>query len=64
MTTENTKSARGFSVTWVLEIWNRKVWRRKNPHGISIEVVDVRAVGDTNPEVMNEYGEVKYIPKL
>ena len=44
MTTKNRKRARFHLVTRAREIRNRKGWRRKKPHGISIKVVYVRAV--------------------
>ena len=48
-----------------LDIRNRKGCRRKQPHGMSIEVLDVRAVvcGGTDWKVMGEYGKVKYSTK-
>ena len=44
MTMKNQKRARGTLVTQAQEIRNRKGCRRKQPHGISIKVVEVMAV--------------------
>ena len=42
--TKNLKRERGRLVKRAQEIRNRKGFRRKHPHGISIKVVDVRVL--------------------